>query len=82
MSVKDIESHGALDAHGVMTLRFWHPNYRDGVVPTWQVFQSSFKFRQTVDSNLCFTVRTCVPLYLLLATLPSHVCNPALMLSS
>ena len=82
MSVKDRESHGALDAHSVMTLRFGYPDYRDGVVHASQVFQSSFKFRQTVDSNLCFAVRTCVPLYLPLATLPSHVCNPALMVLS
>ena len=45
-------------------------------------FQSGFKLGQTVDSNLCFAVRTCVPLYLPLATLPSHVCNPALMVLS
>ena len=63
MSVKDIESHSALDARSIMTLRFGYANYRDVVAHAWQVFQSSFKFRQTVDDNLCLAVRTCVPLY-------------------
>ena len=39
MTVKEIESSGALDAHSFMSLRFGYPNYTDGVVHAWQVFQ-------------------------------------------